>query len=586
MKDTRTRLDELFGKAKSRKSVVSLDEARDIISGKHNTVTTDKPKMGGIKMNYLLTAIGTVAAAGIISVATIFNNPNDAGTQNAPVVNEKTDIVAETNINSSNDDNSPVIENQTFVATEDNNAPEPERISEKNIQTQMNRKPVDVKGVNLITLNDNEMKEFGLNIQNGVLNFRFLPVDESDHFMKLTKDDLQVNIGEENDYPLCTPKFITDNKGNRRFSLLTSEDANGYFAMVESDEVQNINIDHDKLNNIDADIDIDIDKTNIFIQDSDNIETSLKIEILDSNFTDNKELLKKLKEEHGIDVDNIMSKSFVSVKVNDSLNARGKMNSQVYVMEGKDIPNFANKIVVDIRQKLMEEMDGAVVISNDSVVQVSEKQIIASFSEKYPTLDSAFDGMGNELTKKIMIDLNDKIFDNNVEMDELIRINKLIPVAIDLDKTDDIEFDYIFWFDPTADIINKLPEDVQARLEPELLALSETSSICEAAAIAGEDSYLDVWRACSGSIENLKVYPNPTSGKVNLNYELIDKRNVTVSLHDMFGNKIKTLQNSAATNMGEINKEFVLDGLEAGMYLIVVQTDKDEQAVQRVILRK
>ncbi|MBI5323992.1 MAG: T9SS type A sorting domain-containing protein [Ignavibacteriae bacterium] len=197
-----------------------------------------------------------------------------------------------------------------------------------------------------------------------------------------------------------------------------------------------------------------------------------------------------------------------------------------------------------------------------------------------------------ECLKEIKIKLNDlkmkeldcKMKNIDIDIDKYIKINKLIPIEIPVKGNATKEFSFIFWYDPTPEFLEALPNEVRNRLEPEIKILEDAENICEAAAIAGKDTYFDVWRSCSGSLENLTVFPNPTSGKVNLSFTLLEPRNLSIILHDLSGRKIAELSSLKSFGTGDWNESYKLQDIEPGMYLISVRSDKGEHAVQRVIV--
>jgi hypothetical protein len=175
----------------------------------------------------------------------------------------------------------------------------------------------------------------------------------------------------------------------------------------------------------------------------------------------------------------------------------------------------------------------------------------------------------------------------NTNMNDFIRINKLIPVAIYLDGNNSGgDYDYIFWFDPSEEFVEKMPSRLRRQLEAEIKALSNSQDICKSSAIAGEDTHFDVWRACSGAIENLNVYPNPANANVNVRYTLNDGQQVSIALHDMYGREIKSLSGNAMQAIGDYNQSFNVEDVESGLYLVVVKTGNGAKAVQRVIIEK
>jgi hypothetical protein len=227
-----------------------------------------------------------------------------------------------------------------------------------------------------------------------------------------------------------------------------------------------------------------------------------------------------------------------------------------------------------------------------------DKSNVGKKMKKYRIKIEEFDDDSVKLDNKIKklkefkIQLNDlklKELDNKfknieIKIDKYIKINKLIPIEVTMMGGSPQGYTFIFWYDPTPKFLDALPADVRNRLEPELKILQETDNICEGAAIAGKDTYFDVWRSCSGSLENLTVFPNPTSGKVNLSFSLLEPRNLSIILHDLSGRKIAELSQVKSFTSGDHSESFKLQDIEPGMYLVSVRSDKGEQAVQRVIV--
>ncbi|HEX3072335.1 MAG TPA: T9SS type A sorting domain-containing protein, partial [Ignavibacteriales bacterium] len=188
-------------------------------------------------------------------------------------------------------------------------------------------------------------------------------------------------------------------------------------------------------------------------------------------------------------------------------------------------------------------------------------------------------------------DFEDMANDENDRINELIRINKLIPVEIPMGRNIDRNlynnnenFSFIAWYEPTPEFLSILPKEVKERLQPEILALQEEKNLCANAPVKADEAYFDVWRSCSGAVENLTVYPNPASGFINIKYNLAQQRNVEISLHDMNGKVLRTLSPYQTCGYGIMEARFDIKDIPAGMYLVSIRTDSNEQAVQRVII--
>jgi hypothetical protein len=68
------------------------------------------------------------------------------------------------------------------------------------------------------------------------------------------------------------------------------------------------------------------------------------------------------------------------------------------------------------------------------------------------------------------------------------------------------------------------------------------------------------------------VYPNPTSGEVNIEFTNELEKNATVELYDMIGNKVSRVEMPAGSTVGNLT----LEGMTSGMYLLqVVNSNND-----------
>ncbi|MBI5326220.1 MAG: T9SS type A sorting domain-containing protein [Ignavibacteriae bacterium] len=192
-------------------------------------------------------------------------------------------------------------------------------------------------------------------------------------------------------------------------------------------------------------------------------------------------------------------------------------------------------------------------------------------------------------------------FDENMisnldkDLNTYLRINKWISIKVNMGKNpiknnynSNDEYAFILWFEPTNEFIEKLPEKYRNKINKEINAIVGKTKNCQIPpkTIAGEEPLLDIWRACNGAIENLRIYPNPTSEIINVDFNLTSKRNVRIILNDLSGAKILELIGSIVLDIGIHNKIFHLNNIEPGMYLISIISDYGEQAVQRIIVEK
>jgi hypothetical protein len=167
------------------------------------------------------------------------------------------------------------------------------------------------------------------------------------------------------------------------------------------------------------------------------------------------------------------------------------------------------------------------------------------------------------------------------QIEKYILVNKMIAVEIPIKNSPDNQ-GFILWFSPSQELIDLLPARYRTSLAKEFKLLENEDAVC-GAKIENEKCYLDIWRACSGAIENLRVFPNPVKSNLNIKFELKENRNINFAIHDINGDKIKDLSNIQTTGIGTNSFLFDISELRAGLYLIVVSSDNGEQAVQRII---
>lgn len=157
--------------------------------------------------------------------------------------------------------------------------------------------------------------------------------------------------------------------------------------------------------------------------------------------------------------------------------------------------------------------------------------------------------------------------------------NKMIAIEIPLRNNKSEGF--ILWYKPSQELIDILPPKYSKQLAKEFKLLEREDAIC-GANINVEETYLDIWRTCSGSIENLRVFPNPVEKELTVRFDLKESRNIQISIYDLEGNKIMDFK-KAGYNSG-VNTEFLdLTKLVPGIYIIAVQSENNEITMQRII---
>ena len=139
----------------------------------------------------------------------------------------------------------------------------------------------------------------------------------------------------------------------------------------------------------------------------------------------------------------------------------------------------------------------------------------------------------------------------------------------------------IFWFNPSQDLIDLLPQKYSKQLAKEFNLLEREEAIC-GADTNPKEALLDIWRSCSGAIENLRVFPNPVESNLIIKFNLKDNRNLQISIHSLEGINILDLKSSNYSE-GEINENLNLSKLNKGIYFIVVKSERGEVTMQKII---
>jgi len=96
--------------------------------------------------------------------------------------------------------------------------------------------------------------------------------------------------------------------------------------------------------------------------------------------------------------------------------------------------------------------------------------------------------------------------------------------------------------------------------------------------------YVDTWRTASGAILSTGLARNPVRSSVTVRGMLSAPRALTLSLYDIGGERVRLLTTGQSFPAGSFSIDGELSGVTSGIYLLVVATERGEQAVQRVIV--
>lgn len=264
-------------------------------------------------------------------------------------------------------------------------------------------------------------------------------------------------------------------------------------------------------------------------------------------------------------------------------------------VEGVEIPNFSPAIITDDLGGLR-----AIIYEDDP-----EELRLRDLLRQNPDPAEA-----EELNRK----RNDLMDSKEREMRWKLEIGSLVPVLVRSRHGQDHSVDKnilvqqwrpnaIFWYEPRPEFLERLPDGVRMRIEREMqLAdrLRRSASSVDGAGdskmrealvsdiegVVGKRPYLDVLRGSAGALLETALHPNPAHGLTKLRYRLAAPRTMSLTLHDLAGQKLREIAVDQPKEEGEWEADIDLAGLAKGMYLLWITTDKGERVVQRLIIQR
>lgn len=169
--------------------------------------------------------------------------------------------------------------------------------------------------------------------------------------------------------------------------------------------------------------------------------------------------------------------------------------------------------------------------------------------------------------------------------------------------------DCILWFRPTSAFLQALPERVRYPVECQLklgeslrakpaeeqaeqfiersgadrscVADAETSASSINSPIPGQ-AFIDTWRSAAGAITESAIIASPEGQSVQ--FRLVEPRIVSLALYNIHGRFVHILSAPQHRDRGQIVEQLNLQDISSGIYLLTIQTDHGERAVQRIMV--
>lgn len=607
-------IDELFEIARNQKSLLSMDEIKDILNSnpdpKPQFIKINvKPRIGTFKMATALSSFLVMA----LSAFFVFNNLTNNQDEQINYSQEKDLFVASEskNLNEKKSVNSP--KKILIYSGTDSNYIHPFENNTK-----------------LIVLHNKEIEKLGVFLDNKKNALKLITnIEGKPTFIKIIPDwgteFEQTNETISTHQPLVLPKLITDSYGFRRVAFFNNNESN-------SDEIEN----NWKLNNNKRDIIrfghlINSIQGNLFPEpqnlNNDNIDLSIfltpngrkKIKIVDKNYLNTKDAnIKTKKKIFSLKIPKFESDEYDTIIIPRSKNFKfytPNFNLDSLFNWGY-YQNFIDSILIDTS---MQNLSTHFKIFSDSLTFEPFKKQFKPFKMqfnlpkfKWDYLDSLFkpytdsteifdfelilpefykiDSISNDLQIKRQKFFNKQSKIEDIDLRDIYStsnfdINKLLPVKIPIKHKEDANFHFILWYEPTPEFMNLLPDRIVETLKPELKELIKNKNNCKSSSFSKEGSYLEVWRSCNGAIQNMNLYPNPTSTKTTLSYTLSEPRELELSIYNLIGQKIAEIRPADFLEPGKYEEVIDTRMYPPGLYQIVLKSNVGEKAVQRLLIQ-
>lgn len=578
MNKNNTHLDDLFAAARHEEPVITQKNAGDLLSQSEHMQSA--PFIFSTK-GIIMSTIGLSAAA-ITAYIMLSGSPQlpsqKATSVNIPVVNllaKPVESTTEPKIQEAKQPRKYIV----VTRTDEQVLPTPAIPTTLPVppSTPAITTPVKVTGIKPITITPDKIAKMGITKKDdGTVTFSQKNEKGRIFSMSFPKNTWGIIVGDKDkekqitDAPKFAPLIVTDTKGNKRLMQFSGE-MNGM--KMKALQIQSHGGDVD-INT--EDIDEAVDNAlkisgQLQVGGDDGDIDQLTVGSLDSN---------QLKEIHSA----INSQVKVHITHNDGDgNSDNSKNVQVYIntqTNGQsDTARFGNKkkiIVMNRDIRIDSAMSNANIKMNNAELELN--QVMKKF--KLDNLDSLNTMMkGLDLNMKD-VDAQMKVLDINLaesmkQMENFsVKLDHLVPILVrsstsdHFDKTEGITYDdgLIFWYDPQKEFTDVVPE-ATAEVEKSIPQVQPHGTV-------------------SNVIITTSIFPNPAREKTMIRFSLSEPRDVGFSIHDLLGKRVAESGSVSAASSGDYVHEIDVRNLKAGVYLIVLTTDKGEQSIQRLVIEK
>lgn len=159
-------------------------------------------------------------------------------------------------------------------------------------------------------------------------------------------------------------------------------------------------------------------------------------------------------------------------------------------------------------------------------------------------------------------------------------LNILVPVRIRVNEFVASSHEVLIcWYYPTTEFLKALPAKTGEELSSELTVIKNDKKTASSSC-----NYFEV---CKSSIKlnNFKLYPNPASQTVKIEFENTEEIMGSISIVNMAGSKMRELLPKTLFVTGRNYYQLDLSGINPGIYLISVNTGKGFRTQRLIVTR-
>jgi hypothetical protein len=159
-------------------------------------------------------------------------------------------------------------------------------------------------------------------------------------------------------------------------------------------------------------------------------------------------------------------------------------------------------------------------------------------------------------------------------------MNILVPVRMNLNEfVSQNQETIICWYYPTQEFLNALPEKTGKELKSELLYIRDDAK--------AKSPFCNYFEVCKSSLklDNFKLYPNPASYSVSIEFENPEEVIGSISIINMAGLKLRQLLPDIRFSAGHNYYQMNLSGISPGIYLISVNTKRGFKTQRLIVSR-